>query len=260
VESKIRVGWTSKDDLATAVSTTLSEQMVAFPRTGWVRASQAINQDTINEMARLSRENSELHAQMSRLQGTTPMPELDVKLTVVRDSFQWYELVKRGGGGMYSSIDRLNQPPVELSLRTGYVLRIVVSNSGDLATDFSIEASSADGIIEPRDVENFNKKDESIVRLSHIINRRSGWEKAEYPLHGSGYSRWIFKGNVYSLKSGQAYQFEVPLSDVVETANADNVKIEVKVFPETGKHIEKTVLLRDALPHPIGESEADATS
>jgi hypothetical protein len=40
------------------------KEITANPRTGWVRASGAVNPEVTNELSRLSKENSELRSQL----------------------------------------------------------------------------------------------------------------------------------------------------------------------------------------------------
>ena len=56
--------WTSAADLYGKVSIALTKQITAHPRTGWVRADQVAGPEVLSELARLSKENSELHSEL----------------------------------------------------------------------------------------------------------------------------------------------------------------------------------------------------
>jgi hypothetical protein len=65
VKSRYISQWTSTSDLYGKVSIALSKQITANPRTGWVRADQAAGPEILAELARLSKENSDLRSQLA---------------------------------------------------------------------------------------------------------------------------------------------------------------------------------------------------
>ncbi len=56
--------WASSSDLYGKVSISLNKQITAQPRVGWVRASEAAGPEILSELARLSKENSDLRSQL----------------------------------------------------------------------------------------------------------------------------------------------------------------------------------------------------
>lgn len=61
--------WKSKDDLHGKVSIALVKQIALTPRDGWIRSSGAVQPEILNELARLSKANGELTAQLARAVG-----------------------------------------------------------------------------------------------------------------------------------------------------------------------------------------------
>jgi hypothetical protein len=61
VSGKLVTFWRSKDDLYAKVSIALGKQMIATPRIGWVRTSEA-SSEMRDKLSRLVRENEELRA------------------------------------------------------------------------------------------------------------------------------------------------------------------------------------------------------
>jgi len=56
--------WKSADDLYGKVSIALLKEITVHPRTGWVRADQAAGPEVLAELARLSKESSDLRSQL----------------------------------------------------------------------------------------------------------------------------------------------------------------------------------------------------
>ncbi|KAB2329483.1 DUF4062 domain-containing protein [Bacillus mesophilum] len=62
--------WTSPDDLATKVSTSLSHSFTVNPRIGWIRGNQATSPQVAEELASLTRENRNLKEKLEGLRVT----------------------------------------------------------------------------------------------------------------------------------------------------------------------------------------------
>lgn len=62
VKRKIVDFWKTSEDLHAKVAVSLSKASTAYPRPGWIRATSGVGPDVMNELSRLSRENSELRA------------------------------------------------------------------------------------------------------------------------------------------------------------------------------------------------------
>lgn len=67
VKSRMCSFWSDKHELASAVTTSLHEQVKTTPRTGWVKADQKVNPDS-----KLIEENKKLHEQIHKLTEATP--------------------------------------------------------------------------------------------------------------------------------------------------------------------------------------------
>lgn len=70
IKSKMVNFWSNKDELNAKVIASLTKAFTSHPRDGWIRSSQSthINPETINELSRLSSENSELRKKISELE------------------------------------------------------------------------------------------------------------------------------------------------------------------------------------------------
>jgi hypothetical protein len=66
VKSKPVAFWTSAEDLYGKVAISLSKQFTATPRPGWVRATEMIDPQVINELSRLSEQNRHLREELER--------------------------------------------------------------------------------------------------------------------------------------------------------------------------------------------------
>lgn len=60
VKNKLVNFWQNKDELKGQISISLSKAFVASPRTGWIKANEAITSEIANQLTRLSKENAEL--------------------------------------------------------------------------------------------------------------------------------------------------------------------------------------------------------
>lgn len=65
--SKLCKYWSSPEDLATKVSTSLSHSFTINPRIGWVRGNQAASPQVAEELAALTRENRQLKVELEGL-------------------------------------------------------------------------------------------------------------------------------------------------------------------------------------------------
>jgi hypothetical protein len=67
IQKKIISYWTNKEDLYGKVSISLMKQFTTNPRSGWVKASKTTGPEVLNELSRLSKENSNLREQIDSL-------------------------------------------------------------------------------------------------------------------------------------------------------------------------------------------------
>lgn len=67
IKSKIVSYWKTKEDLYGKVSISLMKQFTANPRAGWVKTYETTGPEVINELSRLSKENSSLRLQIEEL-------------------------------------------------------------------------------------------------------------------------------------------------------------------------------------------------
>lgn len=67
VKSKMVSFWSSAEELHAKVSVALMKAINTNPRTGWVRANEAVGPDVIKELTRLSRENAKLRTNLDML-------------------------------------------------------------------------------------------------------------------------------------------------------------------------------------------------
>lgn len=65
VRQKMVVLWKNADELHGKVAISLSKAFAAYPRQGWVRASDDMGQNVMNELSRLSRENADLRTNIA---------------------------------------------------------------------------------------------------------------------------------------------------------------------------------------------------
>lgn len=223
VQSKMRASWTNKDDLATAVTLSLNENITAFPRIGWVRADEVVRPETLNEMTRLSKENAELRERLAQLQANAqnaaPMPELSIELDIVEGIYGWYS---------FNSHSRL-------------WLKVVINNGGTLGTGISVNVSCNDLIIDFTDIYRFESRN---LGSAYPNTFKDGWQEAIY---SETSTKWEFSGEVVSLKSGQPFEFIIPLKDEIDLEAFQDTTITVNVYPTTGKHIRKVYRLGDII-------------
>ena len=250
VESKMRSSWSNKDELASNVSLSLNENITAFPRIGWIRANQAVNTETINEMTRLSKENAELRKQLFQLQenqqNAVPMPQLNVVLKILKGDYEWYQYIpiKKSTESRYSNLFQPFtgfQPIVELQPCHGRYLCLTLSNSGTSATDLNVTVDCDSPILNPEDMDTFELKDKGRI---NSLARVNGW----YNLEHNNYKNWLFSGSIYSLKPGQSYHLFLPLNNKIDELILETDKlVNINVFPVTGKHIEMSFCLKDII-------------
>jgi hypothetical protein len=67
IQKKIVSYWINKEDLYGKVSLSLMKQFTTNPRAGWVKASETTGPEVLNELSRLSKENSGLRDQLTEL-------------------------------------------------------------------------------------------------------------------------------------------------------------------------------------------------
>lgn len=72
--------WTDLEDLEAKVPSALYNSFRYYPQTGWVRGNQAASPEMANELARLSKENSELRLELEKYKKSEGVPELSVLL------------------------------------------------------------------------------------------------------------------------------------------------------------------------------------
>jgi len=250
IESKMRSAWSNKDELASNVSLSLNENITAFPRIGWIRADQAVNTETINEMTRLSKENSELRERLFQLQDNQqnflPMPQLNIGLKILTGDYKWYQYipVKKSTESHYSNLFQPVagfQPVVQLQSRHGRYLCLTLSNSGTSATDLNVTVDGNSPILNHEDIDTFELKDKGHI---NSLMRVDGW----YNLQHNNYQDWSFSGNVYSLKPGRSSHLFLPFDIEIDAATLESDKVvNVNIYPVTGKHIEMSFCLKDII-------------
>lgn len=74
VQSRYVSFWSNPDDLYRRISIALSKQIVATPRTGWVRADHVLAPEVAAELARLSKENAALRLELGRTGASSSRP------------------------------------------------------------------------------------------------------------------------------------------------------------------------------------------
>lgn len=240
VEKKMRAGWSNKDDLALAVTTALSETVTAFPRTGWVRADQAVRGETLDEITRLSKENSDLREELLKWRQNArdaPMPVIEVTMDVVYGSGKWFEF--KEGENNYSYVSPLLIEKVEKRERNSHWLYIDISNQGTLATDITIILNCKNPIVNATDVEAFKERHSFIMSPNP---RASGWKEILYDEINQTCS---MEGNIFNLKSGQDYKLIVPLVNDIQEQKFDSTQIELSMSPVTGRHFQKSYTIRE---------------
>lgn len=240
VQSKMRASWTNKDDLATAVTLSLNENITAFPRIGWVRADEVVRPETLNEMTRLSKENAELRERITQLQANVqnaaPMPDLSVALDIIEGVYGWYEH-KQQDNDLFGL--NFRQATVDLKNRTGLWLWLVVDNNGTLATDISVEINCSDPIVSTTDIDTFNQRNDGAIVPDTL---RDGWHEATYSKNSKS---WEFSGHKRGLRPGQYFDFIIPLENKIDLEAFQDTTITVNVFPVTGKHIKEVYRVED---------------
>lgn len=100
--SKMCDFWMNVDDLATKVAIALPKMFRRKPQIGWVRGSEAVSKEILQELAGLSTENRELRNEneelLSRFDGKKPSVDLNVNggkcLDLLCDSFDPTELIE----------------------------------------------------------------------------------------------------------------------------------------------------------------------
>ncbi len=70
--------WTDLEDLEAKVPSALYNSFRYYPQTGWIRGNQAASPEMANELARLSKENSELRLELEKYKKNDGIPELSV--------------------------------------------------------------------------------------------------------------------------------------------------------------------------------------
>ena len=69
VRSKMCKEWSNPDELGAVVSRSLTQLRESYPRIGWIRADRASNEDTLNEINTVRKENEKLKALLQDYEG-----------------------------------------------------------------------------------------------------------------------------------------------------------------------------------------------
>jgi len=104
VKTRIVSFWSSADDLYGKCSIALMKAITSYPRVGWVRASESVGPEIVNEVTRLSKENADLRAELAkskkRLEATLETEEektIDVLSRNSRNVHVWLDGQKDWG-------------------------------------------------------------------------------------------------------------------------------------------------------------------
>lgn len=125
VRSRIVNHWKNGDELQARFIASLSKIIVSNPRPGWVQATNALSPETTSELARLSKENSELRAKLSANETVVFAPKIELKAWISWDS--WTD---------YSS--PVNDGTQKRESKQGYRLYVQVVNVGNLVCNEAI--------------------------------------------------------------------------------------------------------------------------
>jgi len=82
VKSKIVNFWQNKDDLHSKITVALSKAITAYPRSGWIKAENAISPHALSELTRLSKENADLRKTIaeSEINSITEKAENEIRV------------------------------------------------------------------------------------------------------------------------------------------------------------------------------------
>ncbi len=83
VKSKIVNFWQSKDDLNAKITVALSKAITAYPRSGWIKAENAIGPVALSELTRLSKENAELRKIIAESEKTSTTEKTENEKKVI---------------------------------------------------------------------------------------------------------------------------------------------------------------------------------
>ncbi|MCQ9124097.1 DUF4062 domain-containing protein [Rodentibacter caecimuris] len=72
--------WTDSNDLISKVPTALFKSFLNKPQIGWIRGSNSISPEVVNELARLSKENNELKNKLLELERDNDIPNINIQL------------------------------------------------------------------------------------------------------------------------------------------------------------------------------------
>ena len=105
VKSKLCKEWNNSDELGAVVSTSLTQLIKSSPRTGWIRADRASNEDILNEIKILRKNNEKLKASLEEYKGIT---EYEIKdLASLDEKYELagtYYMKTRNGSYNWSTI------------------------------------------------------------------------------------------------------------------------------------------------------------
>ena len=231
IQTKMRAPWSNKDQLASAVTSSLSENTVAFPRTGWVRADQVLTSETANEIARLSKENADLRERLAQLSiFSTPMPEIEAELDVGKFQYPWYGFYKSESDETGGSSSQFS----DVYDRRAMCLRITIVNRGNLATSLTVRMKCNALIMSDYDLDAFNSR---MPILGVFAKKSYTWSSITIDEINKSSS---FIAELDSLKPSEHHFLCVPLRQDVSVA--DETDIDLSIHPEIGKHLIKKQL------------------
>ncbi|NOI73999.1 DUF4062 domain-containing protein [Vibrio owensii] len=97
VQSKLVQFWKNKDELHGKASISLIKAMSLNPKTGWIRADEALSPDVTNELTRLSTENSTLRQKLERLerQKTEATDEIREVVNILDQNIRSYRIRRK---------------------------------------------------------------------------------------------------------------------------------------------------------------------
>lgn len=92
VKQKMVAIWKNADDLHGKVAISLSKAFAAYPRPGWIRATEDVGSNVMNELSRLSRENADLREMINAAQTEVKVSEdryrEKISATLKRNKFE----------------------------------------------------------------------------------------------------------------------------------------------------------------------------
>ncbi|RDU34718.1 hypothetical protein DRW41_22090 [Neobacillus piezotolerans] len=202
-QNKLCKSWSTIDDLATKVSTSLAFSFTTNPRLGWVRGNQAVSSKAMEELANLSKENRALKVKIEALK------KVNEKKPIIKFNFN------RSG-------------PLEL-----YYQRELKYSSLRYPEEISF-SEIPDYLLDYLDKENVENYNNNLLNIERVIKKYNNELEFYTRAHLNGLEVKMSVSNLGEIKGNNVYvELTFPSSVwVIEEGKEEMAKPSVPVLPK----------------------------